>query len=179
MRRLWRWEMIQLTNDHNDLTIADLSTNLARQQNMAVRLRGWMSLVKRRGFLRGIPRWPRWMKLAFHSTPRYLVYQAAAEVAFRLPCLVKHSGQLSRLNVRWRDIQALLPEQAPQSNSCRDAIWRELVDDVLWNIRSFCKTLAPESMALNCKAIHNGSTQCHERVQSPVRVPTSKRLKPL
>ena len=137
MRRLWRWEMIQLTNDHNDLTIAGLSAYLARQQNMALRLRGWMSLVKRRGFLKSSPRWPRWMKLAFHSTPRYLVYQAAAEVAFRLPCLVKHSGQPPRLNVSWHEIQALLPEQAPPADSCQDAVWRKLVDDVLWNYSEF------------------------------------------
>jgi hypothetical protein len=137
MRRLWRWEMIQLTNDHNDLTIAALSVRLARQQNVAQRLRGWTSLVKRRGWLKSSPQWPRWMKLALHSTPRYLVYQAAAEVAFRLPCLVKRSDQPPRLNVRWREIQALLPEQAPQSDACPDAIWWKLVDDVLWNYSEF------------------------------------------
>jgi len=137
MRRLWRWEMIQLTNDHDDLSIADLSAHLARQQNMGQWLRGWMSLVKRRGLLKSSPQWPRWMKLAFHSTPRYLVYQAAAEVAFRLPCLVKHGSQPRILNLRWREIQALLPEQAPQSDSCRDAIWLKLVDDVLWNYSEF------------------------------------------
>ena len=137
MRRLWRWEMIQLTNDQNDLTIADLSARLARRQNMAQRLRGWMSLVKRRGLVKSSPQWPRWMKLALYATPRYLVYQAAAEVAFRLPCLVKRSGQPERLNVKWREMQALLPEHAPRSDSCGEAIWRKFVDDVVWNYSEF------------------------------------------
>ena len=89
MRRLWRWQMIQLTNERTDLTIAGLSACFARQQKPAQRLRGWISLVKRRGLLKSSPQWPRWIRLASYSTPRYLVYQAAAEVAFRLPCLLK------------------------------------------------------------------------------------------
>jgi predicted nucleotidyltransferase len=137
MRRLWRWEMIQLTNEHNDWTVAGLSARLAKQQKIDQRIRGWMSLVKRRGLLKSSAQLPRWMRLAFHSTPRYLVYQAAAEVAFRLPCLVKQKGQPPRLDVRWREIQALLPEQAPQSNSSHDAVWRKLVDDVLWNYSEY------------------------------------------
>lgn len=137
MRRLWRWEMIQLTNDHNDSTIADLSAFLARQQNMVQRLRGWMSLVKRRGLLKSIPQWPRWIRLASNSTPRYLVYQAAAEVAFRLPCLMKHADQSARLNVRWREMRELLPERAPQSEPFPDAIYSKLVSDVLWNYSEF------------------------------------------
>ena len=106
MRRLWRWQMIQLTNERDDLTIAGLSACFARRQKVAQRLRGWMSLVKRRGLLKSSPQWPRWIRLASHSTPRYLVYQAAAEVAFRMPCLMKHGDQSARLNVRWREIQA-------------------------------------------------------------------------
>ena len=137
MRRLWRWEMIQLTNSRDELTIAGLSARLASQQRMEQRLRGWISLVKRRGWLKSSPQWPRWASLAFHSTPRYLVYQVAAEIAFRLPCLVKHSGQASRLDVAWDKIQALLPERAPQSNSRGDAVWRRLVGDVLWNYGQF------------------------------------------
>lgn len=139
MRRLWRWEMIQLTNNRDGLTIAGLSARLASQQKMEQRLRGWMSLVKRRGWLKSSPQWPRWVRLSFHSTPRYLVYQVAAEVAFRLPCLVKHSGQAPRLDVAWGEIQALLPERAPQSNSRSGAIWRGLVDDVLWNYGQFLR----------------------------------------
>ncbi|HEV2488851.1 MAG TPA: hypothetical protein VGT03_03510 [Candidatus Acidoferrales bacterium] len=137
MRRLWRWEMIQLTDDQDELTIAGLSTRLAKQQKIEESVRGWLSLVKRRGWLKSCAQWPRWMKLAHHSTPRHLVYQAAAEVAFRLPCLVKHAGQPSRLDVRWGEIQSLLPLQAPQSNTGHETDWRKIAADVLWNYSKY------------------------------------------
>jgi predicted nucleotidyltransferase len=137
MRRLWRWEMIQLTNARGALTVADLSNRLARQQSAKQRLRGWLSLVKRRGWLRSAAQWPRWMRMAFHSTPRYSVYQAATEVAFRLPCLVKHGGQPPRLDVNWHEIRKSLPESSPQSNSENGALWRKVVNDVLWNYSEF------------------------------------------
>jgi hypothetical protein len=137
MRRLWRWQMIQLTGQCNDLSIAGLSACFSRRQNVAQRLRGWMSLAKRRGLSKSLPQWPRWIRLASHSTPRYLVYQAAAEVAFRLPCLLKHGDQSARLNIRWREMQEILPERAPQSESSPDAIYWKLVRDVLWNYSEF------------------------------------------
>jgi hypothetical protein len=137
MRRLWRWQMIQLTNERTDLTIAGLSACFARQQKPAQRLRGWMSLIKRRGLLKSSPQWPRWIRLASHSTPRYLVYQAAAEVAFRLPCLLKHGDQPARVNIKWREMRELLPERAPQSESFSSANYWEIVSDVLWNYSEF------------------------------------------
>jgi hypothetical protein len=133
MRCLWRWEMIQLTNDQGELTVAALSKRFARQQSVAQRMRGWISLAKRQGWLKNCLRWPQWARSAFRSTPRNLVYQAASEVAFRLPCLVKHGDQPPRLNVNWREVQSLLPDHAPRSNSRRSPAWREIVDDVLWN----------------------------------------------
>jgi hypothetical protein len=139
LRRLWRWQMIQMTNERNDSTIAGLSACFARQQKPAQRLRGWISLIKRRGLLKSSPQWPRWIRLASYSTPRYLVYQAAAEVAFRLPCLLKHGDRLAGLNIRWREMRDLLPERAPESKSFPHAVYWELVSDVLWNYSEFLK----------------------------------------
>lgn len=137
MRRLWRWEMIQLTNAQKELTIESLLSHLARQQTASQRVRGWLSVARRRGSLRSWRRWPRWMRLSLESTPRYLVYRAATEVAFRLPCLVKHAGQPPRLDVDWHAIQSLLPEQAPRSGSRDEIPWRGLAGDVLWNYSEF------------------------------------------
>jgi hypothetical protein len=139
MRRLWRWQMIRLTNERNDFTIAGLSASFARQQKPAQRLRGWLSLIKRQGLLKSSPQWPRWIRLASYSTPRYLVYQVAAEVAFRLPCLLKHGDQPARLNLRWREMRELLPVRAPESESFPHAVYWELVNSVLWNYSEFLK----------------------------------------
>lgn len=133
MRRLWRWEMLQLTGERSEFAIHCLMARLASQQGIKQRLRGWMSLAKRRGWKASWLDWPRWVKLAVRSTPRYLVYQVAAEVAFRLPCLVKQSDQHSRLNVNWRKLHALLP----QSNLDGDTDWRKVANDVLWNYSDF------------------------------------------
>lgn len=137
MRRLWRWQAMELAGKTGILTVAELSRELARRQTAKQRLRGWASLVKRRGGLKNAAQWPRWVTIAFQATPRYLVYQAAAEVAFRLPCLVKHSGQPPRLDVNWAELRALLPERTPQSRYTDEALWRKLVDDVLWNYSQF------------------------------------------
>jgi len=137
MRRLWRWQVMQLAGKTGVLTVAELSHALARRQTAKQRLRGWASLVKRRGGLKSVAQWPGWVRMAFRATPRYLVYQTATEVAFRLPCLVKHSGQPPRLDVNWDELRALLPERAPQSQYKGEALWRKLVDDVLWNYSQF------------------------------------------
>jgi hypothetical protein len=139
MRRLWRWEMIQMTEGTSELTIASLSRRFAKQQTLKQRFRGWISVVKRDGWLKSYPRWPRWMKLATRSTPRYLVYQAAAEIAFRLPCLVKHSGQPPRLDLNWRAVRDLLPGRAPKTKSQKKDVWRTVIDEVLWNYSQFLR----------------------------------------
>ena len=135
--RLWRWEMIQLTSSSGDATIESLCRRLAKQQTVQQRLRGWLSVVKRRGWLKSWRRWPRWMRLSLDSTPRYLVYRAATEVVFRLPYLLKQEGELPRLDVDWHAIQALLPEPAPRPNSPQKVLWRALADDVSWNYSEF------------------------------------------
>jgi hypothetical protein len=143
MRRLWRWEMIQMTHGDGELTTASLTKRLAGTQTAKQRLRGWLSIAKREGWIRGSARAPRWARLARHATPRYLVYQVAAEIAFRLPCLVKHKGQPPRLDLNWPELRNLLPEQAPRSSPQGAAIWRDVVSDVLWNYSHFVRnTLA-------------------------------------
>jgi hypothetical protein len=137
MRRLWRWEIIHITNARRELTIGGLLSQLARQQTASERLRGWLSVAKRRGWLKSLRRWPRWMRLSLEGTPRYLVYRAAAEVAFRLPCLIKHVGTPRRLDVDWRGIQAVLPERPSCLDSPEESLWRRLADDILWNYAEF------------------------------------------
>ena len=137
LRRLWRWEMIQLTSSSGEATIKSLCRQLAKQQTVQQRLRGWLSVVKRRGWLKSWRRWPRWMRLSLDSTPRYLVYRAATEVVFRLPYLLKQEGELPRLDVDWHAIQALLPERAPRQSSPEKVLWRALADDVWWNYSKF------------------------------------------
>lgn len=133
MRRLWRWEMIQLTHAGGELTVSGLASRLGHQQAPSLRLRAWLSAAKRNGWLTSTLQLPRWLRLARRSTPRYLVYQVAAEIAFRLPCLIRHKGEPPRLDVDWRHLRNLLPVRSPRPESLRQPLWRQVVDDVLWN----------------------------------------------
>jgi hypothetical protein len=137
LRRLWRWEISQLTGVRGEATIEFLCRQLAKQQTVQQRLRGWLSVVKRSGWLKSWRRWPRWMRLSLDSTPRYLIYRVATEVVFGMPNLPEHEGELLRRDVDWHAVQALLPERAPRSNAPQKPAWHALADDVLWNYSEF------------------------------------------
>lgn len=140
MRRLWRWEMIRLTDANGELTVSSLARRLAEDQNAHQRFRAWMSAAKRNGWLNSILQFPRWIRLFRRSTPRYSVYQAAAEIAFRLPCLLKHRGRPPRLDVNWRELHNLLPVRRSQPDLSSCPVWRQVADDVLWNYKQLLRS---------------------------------------
>jgi len=39
--------------------------------------------------------------------------------------------------VDWRDVQALLPEHVQRAKSDETFLWREIVDDIIWNYSEF------------------------------------------
>jgi hypothetical protein len=137
LRRLWRWEMIQLTAANGEQTIGALVERLAAKQTRAARLRGWLSVTKRRGWLKSWPHWPQWARQCLRASPRYLVYGAAAEVVFYLPCLVKRGGQLPRSGPDWDSIRARLPVPAPHRDMHNLSPWQALADDVVSNYAEF------------------------------------------
>jgi hypothetical protein len=137
LRRLWRWEMIQLTEANGEHTIGALVARLAAKQTRAARLRGWLSLAKRRGWLKSWRHWPQWARQCLSASPRYLVYGAAAEVVFHLPCLLKYRSQLPGSDPDWDKIRARLPVPAPHGDMHNVAPWQALADDVVWNYVEF------------------------------------------
>lgn len=137
LRRLWRWEIAQITVANEQETIAALIQRLAKRQSRAARLRGWVSVAKGRGWLKSWRRWPRWMQQRLRTSPRYLVYGAAAELVFRLPCLIKCDRQLPATHPDWDKIRGRLPEVAPQQGRHNIAPWQTLADDIAWNYAEF------------------------------------------
>ncbi|MFB3813628.1 MAG: hypothetical protein ACE14L_05905 [Terriglobales bacterium] len=132
-RQLWRWEAKQLTGLADPATVGQLIGSLAAKQNLRHRARGWLSLLRRTGVMPSWRNWPRWARLSLRATPRMLIYRVAAELFFRLPCLVRHQGRPPGLDANWNELARLLP-RAP-SPPCRG--WRELVNSVVANYEEF------------------------------------------
>lgn len=133
LRRLWRWEIIQMTAANGEQTIRGLVERLGEKQTSRARLRGWLSVMKRRGMVKSFRHWPQWMRQCLSASPRYVVYGAAAEVVFYLPYLVNRSGRLARSDPDWDKIRACLPVTLPHGDMPNVASWQALADDVAWN----------------------------------------------
>jgi hypothetical protein len=137
LRRLWRWEIMEMTAANGEKTIRALVERLGEKQTSQARLRGWLSVMKRRGWLKSFRHWPRWTRQCLSTSPRYVVYGAGAEVVFHLPYLMSRRGRLASPGPEWDKIRACLPVTAPHGDMFNVASWQALADDVVWNYAEF------------------------------------------
>ncbi len=135
-RRLWRWELEQLTGAAPGLENASLWRRWANQQTAQERARGWLSVARRCGWHRCWRNWLRWAPLSLHATPRYWIYRVVGELLWCLPCRVEHVGVPREQNASWEELRSFLPELAPRP-SAHEQLWRELAREVSWNYRKF------------------------------------------
>ena len=136
-RVLWRWEIARMTSLEIGASIPALCERLASQQTAATRLRGWLSLCKRASGYRSWRNWFRWAGLARHGTPRYLIYQAAAELLDRTQ-RVEASDRAVVSGTDWREVSKLLPCEIPYGNEINGSTsWRILAAQIFWNYRQF------------------------------------------
>lgn len=85
VRRLWRWELTQLTEEPSTSADRRLMERWMSFQPLSRRLRGWLVVLRECGWWRSYRHWPRWAGLARRASPRYWVYTAASELFFSLP----------------------------------------------------------------------------------------------
>ena len=78
---MWRWAAAEILGMSPSLRREQLLAALASRQSIRTRAKGWLRAVvsHRSGLSR---EWPRWVRLALSSSPRYLVYGAASELYF-------------------------------------------------------------------------------------------------
>ncbi len=137
-RELWRWELVRLTGA--DDKASALMKRWAKSQPMTRRLRGWAYVMRASGWIRSCRHWPRWMILCRRGSPRCLIYEAAADLLFRLPVWVK-SGWF-----QWPDDTSArpagsLPIVEAWNRSAGD--WRDWAAQVATNYHRFIeKTVA-------------------------------------
>ena len=147
--RLWVWELAQLTAvssfafpvsraegegadplETGNWKLETLFKALANQQTFAQKLRGWLYVVRREGWLHSMPHWPRWLRMMCRCTPRYGVYYAAFQLISRLPAVLSEDVQ-EVTSIRQR-VNNLLPV-----STFTGASWQPLAAQIVWNYRSF------------------------------------------
>jgi hypothetical protein len=125
--QLWRWELAQLTSAAPDASPETLFARVAARQSARQKLRGWLYVARRTGWLRGVRSWPRWIAMGLRRTPRYYVYEAT----WRLAASIGSPGE-----PEVRRIRALLPVVAGDGNEEGDSR-QQLAREVAWNYRTF------------------------------------------
>jgi hypothetical protein len=151
--RLWVWELAQLTAvsslafsvsragdecadplETGNWKLETLFKTLANQQTFAQKLRGWLYVVRREGWLRSAPHWPRWLRMMCRCTPRYGVYYAAFQLISRLPAVLGEDLP-EIMSIRQR-VNHLLPVCASHSDVTGTS-WQSLAAQIVWNYRNF------------------------------------------
>ena len=133
-RSLWQWEAVQMTRASGDISTSALFDRLSAQLRFTQKVRGWASVAKRSGGLKSWRSWPRWAQLGFQTSPRYSVYRAGIELAFRLPSLLGDAKSGPILDGELLKLRSLLParETAPWR-----AEWQAMANAVLSNYYEF------------------------------------------
>jgi hypothetical protein len=136
-RLLWRWELTRLTNAGDRVSDRQLWQRWMQMQPFRCCLRGWLYVLRKRGWHRSWRQWPRWTRLAWRTSPRYCVYAAASQLFFRLPGLLGTRTRSPLTGADWKELRGWLPmawEAEPG-----DAIegFRRLSSDVARNYHDF------------------------------------------
>jgi hypothetical protein len=131
--RLWRWELMRLTDTAADrVTDQALVETLLARQPTAERLRGWLYVARRCGWHRSWRLWPRWLRLARRGSPRYLVYSAACQVLFAGATAASPEARA----VADSSVLSDLPVVRPSEGSVASP-WSEVAADIAFNYREF------------------------------------------
>ena len=133
--RLWRWELLRLTNTTDALRDRALLDALAERQSVADRMRGWLHVARRCGWHRSWRLWPRWARLARRGSPRYLVYAAACQTLFSgrwPPSLETAAGPADPVRDAVADLPVIRASAWPGLPQ-----WTDIVADIAFNYREF------------------------------------------
>jgi hypothetical protein len=134
---LWRWELACLAGSDGQAGNQELMEKWMKRQPISRRFRGWLRVVRDQGWDHGWKNWPHWAGLAWGASPRYRVYQAASEVFFQVPSLLKNAVEIQHVNVGWEKVRALLPVVLEFGQSQKLSDWRRLAKEIAWNYKKF------------------------------------------
>lgn len=135
-RQLWRWELSQLTGAPNETSDCELMYRWTHQQSTSKKIRGWLYVMRNRGWLRSWHDWLRWGQLARHASPRHCVYHAASELAFQLPSIVGNDVNAEEAReIQW--LENWLPVSCDVRGDERFNVWQRLASAIVFNYHMF------------------------------------------
>jgi hypothetical protein len=106
---LWCWELQRLTGADAILSDIQLMDKLIRLQTFTAKVRGWLYVLRARGWYRSYRHWPRWLRLACRTSPRYCIYVAACCLLFHTNLYSRHLRAGRNQNRGWDNPSAWLP----------------------------------------------------------------------
>src|SRR5205823_3113925 len=107
--QLWRWEAAQLSGQISHPLVLDQVAAVARKQTSVSRKRGWISLLRRTGWILSAKQWPRWARNWRFATPRYLIYTVAVQLFWMISDSL---GNTTAQHLDYAALSALLPTSA-------------------------------------------------------------------
>jgi hypothetical protein len=131
---LWRWELARLTGASEGASDHALRERWRRRQPARARLRGWLNVLRNRGWHRSWRQWLRWTRLGVRSSPRLCVYAAGTELVFAL------SGRLGGdkpCDLDCAELTSSLPVRLSSPDRGAAVPWQDAAHDVFLNYREF------------------------------------------
>ncbi len=135
-RKLWRWELERLTGNPLPLPDRALMAQWMQLQPARSRLRGWLHVVRQRGWHRSMREWPRWVRLACQASPRHWVYATAGEFILQFLSSEFFFDQSAQSGASSEEILKWLPE-AGIGPETEEHGWQQLARAIVRNYHEF------------------------------------------
>ncbi|HVB55754.1 MAG TPA: hypothetical protein VNE63_04875 [Candidatus Acidoferrales bacterium] len=134
---LWRWELAQLTGMDQKSPGDEIFRRWMRKQAIRERIRGWVYVLRARGWHRSWREWPRWLKLGLRASPRNWIYRAAYRLMFEVPGMLASSANLPTGNLDCVAVSNWLPASNSVSPEQETLSWRTLASLIVANYKEF------------------------------------------
>jgi hypothetical protein len=134
--KLWRWELEKLTAGRARGTDRQIFDAWMSMQPVGRRARGWLYVVRARGWHRSYREWARWLRLAGKGSPRYWTYLVASTLLFD----AVEDDQASQQRPGrgdWASLDLLLPITSAAAATHAEISWRDVASDAALNYREF------------------------------------------
>jgi hypothetical protein len=133
-QELWNWELRRLTSTDEATTPHQAMHAWMKQQPARERLRGWLYVLRAQGWTSSWRHWPRWVRLAWRSSPRYWIYAAAGTLWSAAPAPLRRGGEAPKSE--WIGVREWLPVRVNEK-SAESLTWQELAQEIVWNYKTF------------------------------------------
>lgn len=136
---IWRWELMQLSGmdlKGGNAKIHELIRHAADAQPFSKRIRGWLYVVRREGWMRSLRFWPKWLSMSLKATPRYWIYESTAHAFLRVEEYLTPNCVFYLDSVGGQRLKSDLPLWP--SGEKKDSLeWREFVRAIAWNYHRY------------------------------------------